>query len=169
MKATEHLIKKGCKRIACLAVLKDFSIGDMRLLGYKMALEKHNIPLDESLIIRGSTDYEENKRLVKQLLQSKQKPDGAFALVEKMATTCYEVAHSLNINIPKQLKVVGFSNLEIAALLNPSLTTVTQPAFDMGNRAATLLINSIEKKSAKLYNEIIVMPSALIERDSTKA
>jgi LacI family transcriptional regulator len=167
IKATEHLIKKGCKRIACLSVLKDFSIGDKRLLGYTLALEKNKIAVDQKLIIRGGTNYIENKKLIKNLLNSKKRPDGVFALVEKMATTCYEAAFELGIKIPEELKVIGFSNLEIAGLLNPSLTTITQPAFEIGKRASTLLINSIEKKSAQLYNEIIIMPSELVERKST--
>ena len=70
------------------------------------------------------------------------------------------------MNIPKDLKVLGMSNLRTAELLNPSLSTLSQPAFDMGKEAATLLIKMIEKKSYAAANDIIILPNELTLRDS---
>jgi LacI family transcriptional regulator len=165
--ATEFLINKGCKRVAFLSVLKDFSIGNNRLKGYMNALEKNKIPLDESLILNGSMDYENNHKLIREMLTGTNPPDGVLAPVEKMAITCYFVCKELKINIPKQLKVVSYSNLEYASLLSPGLTTITQPAFEMGTIAATMMFNSFEKKKYRLKNETIVIPSVFTERDST--
>jgi len=167
-KATEHLIEKGCKRIAFLSVLKTFSVGNNRLEGYKQALTKHNIPIDESLIVRGSQDYDNNYQLIKQLLRSSNPPDGAFAPVEKMATTFYYACNELKLKIPNDIRIISFCNLETADLLQPPLSTVKQPAFEMGKTAATLLMNSFEKKKYKLTNEIIVLPSQIIERESSR-
>ena len=69
--------------------------------------------------------------------------------------------------MPEQLKLISFSNLETALILSPSLTTITQPAFQMGKTAATILFKSIEKKNFKLPNENIVLASALEQREST--
>jgi LacI family transcriptional regulator len=94
------------------------------------------------------------------------RPDGIVGSVEKVATQAYTVCHELKLSIPEQIRVIAFSHLQIAALLNPSLTTITQPAFEMGKAAATLLFRSLEKK-VDVRSEKIMIPSVLIARDST--
>lgn len=79
----------------------------------------------------------------------------------------------LNINletlhIPNDIKVISFSNLQPAAFLNPSLTTITQPAFEIGREAASILFKLIEKKGHNFLLEKAVLKSKLIERNSTK-
>jgi LacI family transcriptional regulator len=165
--ATDFLINKGCKRVAFLSVLKDFSIGNNRLQGYMNALKKNNIPIDESLILNGSMDYENNLKLIRDMLTGQNPPDGVLAPVEKMAITCYFVCKEHRIKIPEQLKIVSYSNLEYASLLSPGLTTITQPAFEMGTTAAHLMFNSFEKKKNKLKNETIIIPSVFTEDQST--
>jgi len=163
----ELLISKGCKKIAYLYVLQNFSIGKRRLEGYLNALEKYNIPIDESLIVKCNQDYEGNFKLVKNLLASKNRPDGILSPVEKMAITSYQVCEEIGLKIPNDIKIISFSNLSFASLLSPSLTTITPPAFEMGQKAATLLLNSFEKKKYKLMNESIILPAKIIERLST--
>ena len=76
-------------------------------------------------------------------------------------------SQELDIEIPGELKVLAFSNIETASILNPPLSTITQPAFEIGKTAATILFKGIEKKHFKLENEKIIIPSILIERKST--
>ena len=71
------------------------------------------------------------------------------------------------MSIPKDIKIISYTNLSFASLLSPSLTTVVPPAYEMGVKAATMLINSFEKKKYKLLNEEIIMPSIIEERAST--
>jgi LacI family transcriptional regulator len=73
----------------------------------------------------------------------------------------------LKLDIPKKIKVISFSNLETSSILNPPLTTIKQPAFEMGKAAATILFKAIEKKSFQLKSENIVIPSQLVEKEST--
>ncbi len=148
-------------------VLEDFSIGRRRYQGYLQALEKNEYKLDESLIIKCTQDYDGNYKLLKKLLQSKNRPDAIMSPVEKMAITAYYVCEELSINIPKDIKIISFSALTFASLLSPSLTTITPPGYEMGEKAATLLINSLEKKKYKLYNEEIMIPSTINQRSST--
>jgi LacI family transcriptional regulator len=89
-----------------------------------------------------------------------------FASIEKFILTTYKVCKDLKMNIPKDLKVIGMTNLRSAELLNPSLSTLSQPAFDMGKEAAMLLIKMIEKKSYAAANDIIILPNELTLRDS---
>ena len=104
---------------------------------------------------------------VKSILQSDHRPDGLIASVEKIVTPVYLACHELNIRIPNDLKVIAFASLDTAPILNPPLTTITQPAFEIGKAAATLLFKGIEKSSFDLRKEKIVIPSILIEREST--
>jgi LacI family transcriptional regulator len=80
----------------------------------------------------------------------------------------YEVCEEMGIKIPEQLKIISFSNLQTASLLNPSLTTITQPAYEMGREAASILFRLIEKKGSNFILEKTVLKSTLIERNSTR-
>lgn len=164
--ATEHLIKNGCKEIAFLSISKNISIESGRRKGYEEALKRNDIIINEKLIIN-CEDEITGREKIKQLLLSKHKPDGIFASVEKLAVMTYEICRELQISIPQQLKIISFSNLYTAALLNPPLTTVTQPAFEMGKQAATILFKMIEKKGHHFLQEKTVVPSKLIIRESS--
>ncbi|WP_207495838.1 LacI family DNA-binding transcriptional regulator [Aridibaculum aurantiacum] len=166
--ATEHLIKNGCRDIAFLSLSENLSIDNKRKQGYLEALHKHNLTINEARIIKCNGDDKVNFRKIKQLLNTN-KPDGIFAAVEKLALTTYEVCHELKIDIPAGVKIICFSNLTTAPLLNPSLTTISQPALEMGKQAATILLKHLEKKRATIANENIVIKSMLVERASTKA
>jgi LacI family transcriptional regulator len=168
LKATEHLIQNGCRDIAFLSLTETLSIDNKRKQGYFEALNKHDIAIDDSRIIKCNGDEKSNYKKIKQLLQSSIKPDGIFSSVEKLALTTYHVCNELKIQIPQQLKVICFSNLRTAPLLNPSLTTITQPAFEMGKEAATILFKNLIKNRTLLFNENIVINSELEIRDSTR-
>jgi len=166
-KATDHLVKQGCKRIAYLLISKNLSIGMNRMEGYLEALRKNNIKPDKKLIVDCTNDKDRNEALITSLLKSKQRPDGIFASVEHLAITSYQVCNQLNLSIPKDVKIISFSNLEVAPFLNPSLTTITQPAFNIGKEAATILFKALSKKGFKLSGTRMILPSALIQRNST--
>jgi len=165
--ATKHLIEQGCDRVAYLSISNQLSINNKRMEGFKEALHDHKLTLKASQIIRCSNNEQENYQLIKKALQRKNNPYGIIASVEKLTPPVYLACKELGVLIPKQLKVVSFSNLETALILNPSLTTINQPAFEMGERAATILFKSIDKKHYKLKNENIIIPSKLIARESS--
>jgi LacI family transcriptional regulator len=168
IKATEHLIANGCKRIAFLSISQNLSISNKRMQGYKEALKKHKIKEDNSLIISCEKDDINNSVLIRKLLKRKNRPDAIFAAVEKLAISAYEICAELKINIPNDIKIITFSNSYTAGLLNPSLTTITQPAFEMGREAASILFRLVEKKGHNFLREKTVLNSILIERNSTK-
>jgi LacI family transcriptional regulator len=164
--ATKHLIDQGCKRIAHLAISTSLSIGSKRAQGYLQALHDHGVMTDESFLIECVNDTALDTELIKDLFLHI-KPDGIFAAVERYAITCYELCEELGLNIPKDVKIISFSNLQTASLLNPSMTTITQPAFEIGREAASILLKKLEKKSFQLKDESIVIESKLIPRRST--
>lgn len=163
-KATIHLIEKGCKKIMYLLALKNLSAGKLRLKGYTDALIHSNLPVNENFIIDCDKDEKENYALIKEAVAAQQ-PDGILSSIEKLGILCYHVARDLKLSVPKHLKIVSFSNLETASLLNPSLTTITQPAFDIGKEAANILFQLLDKK--KTVPESKIITSMLIEREST--
>ena len=166
--AAEHLIKKGCRQLAFLSIEGDLSIIKHRQEGFEKALEDHKLDRKKNRVVNCSNDEKSNLLLLKKLFYKKGRPDGIVGSVEKLATQVYTVCQDLGLLIPKDVKVIGFSHLQIASLLNPSLTTITQPAFEMGKMAATLLFRALEKKF-DLKQESIVINSTLIERGSTSS
>ncbi|HEY9047743.1 MAG TPA: LacI family DNA-binding transcriptional regulator [Ohtaekwangia sp.] len=161
--AAKHLIEQGCKRIAFLAMRGDLAITHHRQDGYEQALRDKGLDVR---VIYCSDKEEENLALLRDILQQPDRPDGIIGSIEKVTMQVYTVCHALHIAIPQEVKIIGFSHLQIAALLNPSLTTVTQPAFEMGKAAATLLFKALEKKQ-DVKHEQIVIPSVLVPRAST--
>lgn len=165
--ATRHLLEKGCRDIAYLAASGHLSTDKLRLQGYADALRESGKTVPDNRTLLFSADQEANKQALRKLLMSPSRPDGIFAAAESLAILSYEVCKELGIIIPDQMKVISFSNLRTASLLNPSLTTITQPAFDIGKEAATALFHAIGKNKARPENRKIILSSTLIERDST--
>ena len=104
---------------------------------------------------------------IKELLSRPDKVDGIFAAVELFALNTYNVCRDLKIRIPEDLKVICFSNLHTAEFLNPSLTTIHQPAQEMGVMAAATLFKHLDKKKMPMLNENIIIKSNLIVRESS--
>lgn len=168
MKATEHLVENGCKRIAFLSMSQNLSISTKRMNGYTEALKKSGIKQESNLIISCNGDDTVNYEVIRKLLTRQKRPDGIFASVEKLAISTYEICKQLKLTIPKDIKIISFSNLQTAALLHPSLTTITQPAYEIGREAASLLFKLVEKKGHNFLLEKTVLKSSLIARNSTK-
>ena len=167
--ATDHLIENGCKRVAFLSISQNLSISNKRLNGYIDALKKkHALPVDDKLIVNFTGNDKIDKDLIRQLLKAKKRPDGIFASIEKLAISAYEICGELNLNIPRDVKIICFSNLKTAGLLSPSMTTITQPAYEIGREAAAILFKLVEKKGHHFLAEKTVINSVLVERNSTK-
>jgi LacI family transcriptional regulator len=166
-KATVHLIAQGCKRITFLSISDSLSISNKRLEGYLQALSDHKIKANAKRIIQCTNDAQDNYLSITKLLQQKQRPDGIVASVEKLTTPVYMACKALALEVPRDIKLVCFSNLETAAILNPSLTTITQPAFEMGKAAATILFKALGNPNFSIVKEDIIIPSTLVVRGST--
>ena len=142
------------------------SISLRRKSGYERALKKYDLQ-DSSITIECSQDDKSNREKIRELFQSIERPDGVFAAIEKFAVNTYEVCHELKIRIPEQLKVVSFSNLSATALFDPPLSTIVQPAYEIGREAAIILFKVIEKKKLLAKENKLTIPSYVVERRST--
>jgi LacI family transcriptional regulator len=123
------------------------------------------LPLRPELTINYDKDAEKNYDNIKQLIVL-QKPDGIISSIEEFALPCYYVCRELGLNIPKDLKIISFSNLSTAPLLSPSLSTITQPAFEIGREAAGFLFKILDKKHFE-PDEVPTLKSTLIIRESS--
>jgi len=166
--AAQHLIEIGCKRPTFLSVSDCLPMCKKRREGFMAALQDYNIKVNSySPIIFCSRNESESYKQIKSLISKTSAPDGIVASVEKLAMQLYIICQETGIIIPNHLKIVAFSTIEIASILNPSLTTITQPAFEIGMTAAEYLFKGIEQKNFSLGQQTIILPSKLVKRQST--
>lgn len=166
--AATHLIQNGCKNPVFLSISSSLSICNKRADGFKAALKDKKTGNIEKAVVECRGTNSEAYTQIKNLISGKNKPDGIVASVERLAIQVYLISQEMSVSIPNELKVLVFSTLETAPILNPPLTTITQPAFEIGRTAAELLFKGIEKKKYNLADETITLPSVLIERASSQ-
>jgi len=168
--ATTHLIDNGHTRIAAVSNSAILSITKDRLGGYKAALAEHGLPVDESMIQychHGGMILSEVEEAVNELLPLQ--PDAILATSDKLTTGCLRVLKAKKINVPDEISLVGFSNTDLTELLDPPLTIIKQPAFEMGELATTLLLQLIESKRPVKDFETKTLAAELIVRGSSVA
>ncbi len=166
--ATEHLIQQGYKRIGHLAGPQNLDITTERLNGYKKAHEDVGLSVDEDLVVFGkASDESDAYSATFELLKTKS-PDALFASNDLAAMGAIKAAQKYGKNVPQDFGVVGFSNWQFTALTNPSITTIEQPGFEMGQHAAELLIKQIDGGEEDVAFESMKLPTQLLLRDSSK-
>ncbi|MFD1871858.1 LacI family DNA-binding transcriptional regulator [Hymenobacter bucti] len=165
--ATWHLIERGCTTILFLSYFRNLSIGQARLAGYRQALQEAGLPFQPELVVDCGLDDESNLQLIREVLQKQAHTNGIIATAEGLTLSVYQACSELHLGIPADIKVVCFSNSRSAAILNPPLTTVVQPAFETGQAAARLLFKSLKNKNAVSASDSQVLPSKLVVRQST--
>ena len=166
--ATLHLIDQGCKKIAHLAGPLTLQISQKRLKGYKTALEDHKMLIkDEYIIDCGHGNKEEGYSSMKQLLALEKIPDGVFANNDIAAYGAMIAIKEAGLNIPNDIAVVGFSNWQFSSLIEPQLSSVSQPGLEMGRAAARILIEQMKSTEEESPNITKILPTNLIIRTSS--
>ncbi len=162
----EHMINMGCKRIAHLATNQDLLIGRNRKNGYIQALKDHNLEIDEEIILRCDTD-QQARLCVPYLLSLPKKIDGIFAVNDLTAITAMSIVKKSGYVVPRDIAVAGFSNGIYSSMTDPPLTTIEQHGFEVGKKAAELLIERIQ--SDVIYEtRVEQIKTDLIIRESTR-
>ncbi len=165
--AVQYLLKSGCKRVAYLGGPKNLSISNHRLDGYKDALKESGIDFDPEVVSFCELMEEDAEKETTRMLALKNLPDAIFCFNDHVAIKSMQIIKNKGLKVPDDISLMGFSNEPIAALIEPSLTTVSQPSYEMGKAATKLIIQQIESKEA-LEEESIVLKTTLLVRDSTK-
>jgi len=164
--ATKHLIRTGCKKIAHFKGPENLQISKKRLEGFLKALNTHNLKIYDDLIIM-CDNLDDAKIVTQKLIDDNNIPDGIFAVNDSAAIGAIKTLKLNNISIPQQVSVVGFTNELISSITTPSLTTIEQNGYQMGQRAAELILKRIEAKK-DFPTQTIIIPTDLIKRHSTK-
>lgn len=141
--AVNLLIKKGHKRIAYIGGLPSIPTSQTRKDGYLRALKQNDIAVDENLIKFGDSKHESGRKIASQLLKLKNPPTAIFAGNNLITLGALETIHTLNLAIPEDVAIIGFDDMPWAISLNPPLTAVKQPGYDIGKHAAGLLYQRI--------------------------
>jgi DNA-binding LacI/PurR family transcriptional regulator len=166
--AVEMLIKTGCKRIAHFAAPQYLQIGYQRKRGYISALEKNGIEVDDSLIVKCDV-IEEALEITPKIMSLPNPPDAIFTVNDLTAAGVLKVLKSMNLRVPEDVSVVGFSDGLVATVTDPTLSTVSQHGFLLGKKAASVLLDRIRNGVDVKFPVTEIIPTELIIRESTKA
>lgn len=167
--ATEHLIKQGYKRIAHLTISPGLAITQRRLQGYKDALKKYKLKTKKKWIIHCDLDPAGMENNVRKLLLSPDKPAAILSSVERLSMVCLKLIKEMNLKVPDDIAIAGFSDNPVNSFLSPTLTSVIQPTFAIGEHAAALLINQIENNIHPQSYTTIELKTFLDVRESSQA
>lgn len=169
--AVLHLIEQGYKRIAHLEAAPGLQIALDRRRGYVDALNENNIAVKETMIIEcPNGSLEDGKKATKKLLSLASPPDAIFANNDLLAMGAMLAIKEKGLKIPGDIALMGFSNWFFSQLLDPPLSSVDQPGFEMGQEAARLLIRQIEMKDKdqlEVQPETKVLKTRLVIRESS--
>ena len=160
--AVVFLIKQGCKNIGFISSKKTNKPSADRLRGYERALMENGIKIDDNKIFLERYSVESGAKGALTLL-SAGKIDGICCGNDLIAMGAIKALQEKDINIPKDIKIIGFDDIYIAQYMNPPLTTIKQPIYQLGEEAVRMLVAIIEKKDTKLKK---VLGHELIKRGS---
>ena len=163
--AAQHLIDCGCKHLIHISGVHETAMpADARAVGFRAVCEKQKV----SYQIADTTAFEYNHLEYHQILEKllKENPDteGIFASSDLIAAQLLQVCHNLNIDVPSQMKIVGFDDVNIASLTTPPITTIHQPIKEMAKMAVELLVRS---GNGELVPNRTTLPVSLVVRETT--
>lgn len=170
MEAVQHLIDKGCKKIAHIRGLENPQNSIDRFIGYKKALEKNGIPFNSKLVYScKSITFEQGVEFAKQIVEDDLDIDGIFVITDLVAIGVLAHFNEIGLKVPNQIAIIGFSNWFVSQVISPKLSTVDQPNYEMGVAAFTLLHEEmICRKEGKSFSpRTIELGTSIIEREST--
>jgi LacI family transcriptional regulator len=165
--ATAHLIEQGCKKIVMVTANLSRNVYAQRFRGYKDALFDNKIAFDENLVLIKNLSEENAVEAADEIIKMNPLPDGAFFTNDFSAAVCMKTLKDYGIRIPEDIAVVGFNNDPISKIIEPQLTTINYPGVDIGEIAATNLINHLKGISNIVQTNTIVVRSELIIRKSS--
>ena len=169
-KAVKHLIDQGYRKIGIVDGYLDRTTGAERLKGYLQAIEEAGIAKDDNLIKIGNFKKESGKRLTRELLKQSNRPEAIFTTNIDMSMGALIAIKEMGLTIPDDIGIVCFDDSDWALILEPSITVIRQPVYQLGSIAAELLIKKIEnnKNSLNQMPSIVTLNTELIIRESTK-
>jgi LacI family transcriptional regulator len=166
--AVDHLARLGHRRIGTITGPLNMPGAADRLEGYRKAMEAHRLPMDDGLIVEGDFTEESGMAAARRLLSLP--VTAIFAASDIMAVGALRVIRETELQVPRDVALVGFDDIPIAAALQPALTTVRQPIEQMGSMAASLLLSLLESPpEGRPPAHQLILPAKLVVRESCGA
>lgn len=167
--ATTHLIEQGARKIAHFAGDFNLDIYQKRFDGYRKALEDNKLQFNEKFFYQTDAAIEAGIKGMKEIWKHREKPDAIFSSNDFALAGATQVMRELNIKVPRDLIITGFSNEPFTQFLEPPLTTVDQCPIHMGEKAAEIFLNKIlQKEPLEKENHIVLSPELIIRQSSVK-
>jgi len=164
--AVDYLIRLGHRRIALITNAPlSYTASAERLEGYRQALEQAGLSYEESLVRFGNFTPQSGYQAMESLLASKPLPDAVFVASDTVALGALQAIRHAGLRIPQDISLIGFDDIPLAGFLDPPLTTVHLPAYNLGWEAAEMLLQRLH--NAEDYPpESRLLPTHLVERES---
>lgn len=166
--ATTHLIEQGCKKIVHITASSKQNVYKDRLNGYKEALADHQMKFDKKNVISGNLSLEAGEEAAELILKTKPLADAVFVANDNCAVGCMSALKKAGIRIPEDMAFVGFNNDAVSKVIEPNLTTINYPGYEMGEVAAHNLINHLNGTATILSTNTIILRSEFIIRESSQ-
>ncbi|MDX5476629.1 MAG: LacI family transcriptional regulator [Bacillaceae bacterium] len=166
--AVDYLHELGHTKIAHIAGNEQLYVGVQRLKGFVHAMKKHNLSIpDEYIIDGGFFSFEDGKRAMEQLLKLKDRPTAVFVAGDMMAIGAMAAVKEHGLQVPEDVSIVGFDDIQISQYITPGLTTIRQDTFLIGKTATNMLIEQINLKKKQYMS--VKIPVSLVKRDSCRS
>ncbi|MDF2613339.1 MAG: LacI family transcriptional regulator [Clostridia bacterium] len=165
--AIKHLLIKGYRNIVFVAGPLTSNTTKARLEGYKRALDEFKVPFNKDYILEGQYKSEWGFKAVNQLFEKKLNFDAVFCGNDVIAISVVKALKDAGKLIPEDVAVIGYDDIHMASLIEPPLTTVRQPIYEMGYRAVEMLVDIIENPNQDIKERRILLATKLIIRKTT--
>lgn len=162
--AVRHLLAQGHRRIGVIHAAVPLTDLSERMAGYRQALAEARIAFDPTLVVYGDLTEAGGVCAMETLLKLPTPPTAVFAFNDRMALGAIHALKQAGYRVPEDMAVVGFDDIPLAAMADPPLTTVRQPAHEMGTVAARMIVGLIEGKIDRF--PALVLPALLVVRRS---
>lgn len=165
--AVKHLIDSGYRRIGHMAGQEGIALNRHRYEGYCDAMRDNGLEVEEKFHLHGGYREEDGRNGAERYLALDELPEAILAINDPVAVGLFSKFKEAGVRIPDDVALVGFSDTPAAALIEPALTTVYQPAFEMGQAAVTLLLKQFDEE-AEFVPEIVTLETKLLVRASSR-
>ncbi len=164
--ATSHMLSQGCRRIVHLSGNLLRNVYSERLKGYKHAILDFGLAYDPDLVFITDLTEQAGIETARKILKMKKRPDGVFTANDTSAVAIICELKKAGIKVPEEISVVGFNDEPISRVVQPNLTTIHYPAMEIGEMAATTLINKLNNTQTANLSAVVI-EHTLIERQSS--
>lgn len=164
----KHLVQQGCKRIAHIGGYRRTRIFNNRIRGYLDALKTCELPIEKELLIECNLTIDDGRKHMQSLLKLYKKPDAVYAASDAAALGALQVLKAQNINVPEDIKLVGFGNEPFTELVSPSISTIEQQSHKIGRISAEVFLERIADKDLKQQLKKHILKAKLLIRESSR-